>query len=443
MSEYVTVNLNFSERDREIYQKLIRICIDCEKQTEGRVCRNYKITLIKDNLTESVGRIRKQSGAKKFLDEVCCGNCGELVVQYVSSDEVKDYTTSSVIIKKRDGNFLAIVNDTISNLQSYYRITSDRYERAKKNAGFFQSMKLAALGSNVREFGGESFDERARKILKIILDAKTVDEKLRSVEEYFYFARSQHTHLKHGNFYDINQADQFIRDNTTPLYLETAPGYNLPSISVPLMQVSVTFKYNETFYQQIKTFINSGFVKNRQECLEVLKRLDSSPDRSVSRPIATSSTQDDPEVQKAFSLVEKDLFNALSSGVNNIIEDFKEILKISAAARDEKNISDSLKGIQVVRNMMKEVRKTLKVSEVADLNITSNLSEEIYIGLREAGKLKEDINLFKSSFVEMTSFADRQGKILLIKDTCNLLQPVSGAITGILGVTRAIKENLV
>ena len=77
MSEYVTVNLNFSERDKEIYRKLVRICIDCEKQTEGRVCRNYKIALIKDNLTESVGRIRKQSGAKKFLDEVCCGNLAE------------------------------------------------------------------------------------------------------------------------------------------------------------------------------------------------------------------------------------------------------------------------------------------------------------------------------------------------------------------------------
>ncbi len=91
--------------------------------------------------------------------------------------------------------------------------------------------------------------------------------------------------------------------------------------------------------------------------------------------------------------------------------------------------------------MIKEVRQKLNVRKIAEPEMNSNLLEEINIGLREAQELNEDINLFKSDFVKMATFSDRQGKILLIKDTCNLLQPVGGVITGILDVMRAIKET--
>ena len=451
MSEYVTLKAQFSFRNKNVCQKFYSICENCKKQTSGRVCRDVNMNVTTaGGLTAPVTMIKKPTKAKAFLDKVCGSNCGELIVQYCDSNSNSVGDGVALIIKKRDGMFWAISNSAMSSILLQYDGTIQKYEAAKKKAGFFESMKAGALGSRVSSLGGWYFDDLDRKILKIRLDCNTVEEKIRGIEEFFTAHNTKFRFKEigvsnYGCFANVFEADDFIRKKDNPLYVEVVDEniYKLPPIALTSFYLTVTFKYNPDFYKEVKAFVTSRFIENRQECLEVLKRLDSSPDRPADSHIAAPYAQDDPDVQKAFSLVEKDLFHALSAGVRNIIEDFKQLTVSKAAFNlsNEKNISDAVKGVQFIRTIIKEVRQKLNVRKIAELEMNSNLLEEINIGLREAQELNEDINLFKSDFVKMATFSDRQGKILLIKDTCNLLQPVGGVITGILDVMRAIKET--
>ena len=452
MSEYVTISLDFSERNRNIYHKLLGICIDCKEQTQGRVCKNFKITAAKAVVTENATRIRKLCGSKKFLDKVCGGNCGELVVQYASSEKVSDYDSSNIIIKKRDGRFLAVSSDLISQLHTYYNITSSNYERAKKNAGFFQSMKAAALGSNVREFGGEYFDEQARKILKIIVDSKTVDEKLKSLEEYFAFKKSQESYFRYGNFNDLNQADQFIRNNVfpKPIYVETAVGYDLSSVSVPMMRIVVTFKYNETFYKQIKTFIDSGFVENRQECLKALEQLDvpiSSSGYGARSAPTQSMSLSDAEAQLIKSIKEQILAivikdtEKLIQPLLRFSQDFDAIFANLDSSR-AKDLQDTQNGMFAIRRAATAMLQPPIGNRInTEITPCQDLREEIDLSLKAIIDVFNGLNNFGDNLSEMSARYTGQSKVTFLTDSCKFLEAIDDTIKNFFKIIQAINET--
>ena len=289
MTNYVTMPIIVSNRHYNFFQNFLSLCQKCREQTHGRVVNKYKFTIAKGADHAPVERFLDKSESKKFLDKLCGGDCGKVIAQYQtlyqgSIDDFSKSISGLILQPTATNEFLVMTRDAISSLLQKYSLVASSYESAKSNAGFFDSMKIAAQGSNITSLGGTSFSDEDRKILKIILDSPTIYAKLKSIIEYFKFIDSQRSYkVASGTFYDFKAADEFMRSTDNYSRIQVDSKYEAADIVANASQLTITFSYNEKFFNEVKNFVYR-YAINRADCIDILNSIDPEQINSKSQP---------------------------------------------------------------------------------------------------------------------------------------------------------------
>ena len=285
MTNYVTMPIIVSNKYSNYLTNFNLLCADCRKQTHGRVVNSYKLAIVEGADCSPVERFLDKSKSKEFLDKVCGGDCGKVIAQYQRFQGDFNNLACSLILQPTATNeFLVMTHNAISSLIQKYHSVSWSYESAKSHASFFDSMKLAAQGSNITSLGGTSFSDEDRKILKIILDSPTIYAKLKSIMEYFKFIDSQRSYgVPSGTFYDFKAADEFMRSTDNYSRIQVDSKYEAADIVANAQQLTITFSYNEKFFNEVKNFVYR-YAINRADCIDILNSIDPEQINSKSQP---------------------------------------------------------------------------------------------------------------------------------------------------------------
>ncbi len=430
MANYVTMPIIVSNKYSNYFQKFHLLCDFCREQSNERVVNDIKLTLAKGADHSPVERFLDKSQSKAFLDKVCGGDCGKVIAQYQRFQDDFSQSLSSLILQPTATNeFLVITYDAIRNLNANYNTVSCKYESAKSNAVFFDLLKIAAQGSNISSLGGTSFSDEDRKILKIILDSPTIYAKLKSIMEYFKFIDSQRSYkVPSGTFYDFKAADEFMRSTENYSWIQVDSKYEAADIVADAAQLTITFSYNEKFFNEVKNFVYR-YAINRDECIDILNSIDPEQINSISQisqepllsaninPQATELERLKPALvlelgiitTKAFAFANTKLYaDLLLKDLTQQHSDIERLRKVlvdifPTTTDEDKEILDSVffavtKIRESTRKMLEKIITIDYKKSIEEIKTGNNLLEEIKFCSIEVQNLLEEIAAFKEKF---------------------------------------------
>ena len=128
---------------------------------------------------------------------------------------------------------------------------------------------------NFKDICRKCSNDKERKILKIKLDSQSVEGKIKNMIEYFDFVKKSYSLAKFGIFYNFKEADEFMRTTGDYTRIQVAEGYDAPDSVSSAWRLTITFKYNQKFCEEIKNFV-TFYAINDRECLEILDSLEAS-----------------------------------------------------------------------------------------------------------------------------------------------------------------------
>ncbi len=280
---------------------------------------------------------------------------------------------SSVIIKTLSGKFLAISSNAIQTLMHDFNFVSTKYELAKKSAVFFESMKIAAMGSDIKNIGYEHFDDKDRKILKIMPDSQSVEGKITNLIEYLNFPKKSYLSAKFGIFYNFKETNEFIRKIENYTRIQVAEGYDAPDCVSSAWRITITFKYNKKFVHEVRNCV-SFYAINDIECLEILKSLEAtqtSPQNKAPQKFGNTANGNNLDyfnsvtnlAIKTVGFSATFLIEYLHKEIVNLKQIKEQFILLIPNISDDKKQSpdDAHKAIKIVRDEIKLVTKKYSI----------------------------------------------------------------------------------